>query len=272
MRHRLYRKVFLAIALLTGLVSYRLASAGCSRVMQVPVAPVGQSVTIDGNAVGGIYPDLLRELKDECTFAFMPVPWARLEKMFETGSADLLIPASRTSRRDEIGIFVPMILVRATLISIASERPGVKSAQELIERHDIKVAVVRGYDYGPAYSTLLKELNRQGRLTMEADPLSVARILKAGVADVTIMAPSVLAGVIQNNDKVRDMLDKLRFEPISELPWIESGVYISKSSVSTEDKTALKESLERAAKSGVVWKAFQRHYSANLLKEGARPR
>ncbi|MFZ6814749.1 substrate-binding periplasmic protein [Undibacterium sp. Rencai35W] len=272
MRRRLHLRVFLAIALIAGVVAHRPASAACSRIIQVPVAAVGQSVTVEGNVVGGIYPDMLRELKDECEFAFMSVPRARLEKMFESGSADLLMPASRTPRRDEIGIFVPTIATRATMISIASTRPAVKSIQELLERHDIKVAVVRGYDYGPVYQDLIKKLSKQGRLTMEADPLSIARVLKAGVADVTIMTPTILAGTIKENKKIADMLDKLRIEPITELPWGQSGIYISKSSLSAEDTATLKDLLERTAKSGAIWKAFQLYYSPAVLKESARPR
>lgn len=248
--------------------------AACSRIINVPVAVTGRSVIINGEQIDGIYPDILRSLmeKDSCKFALSAVPRARMELMFETGRADLLIPASRTPKRDEHGIFVPMIYNRATLISLESNRPAITSVQDLLDKKDLKVALVRGFDYGPAYQELIKELTRQKRLYFDTDPLSVARLLKAGIADVTIMAPSILAGVIMDDARVQDMLEKLRFEPIPELPWGDSGAYISKKSLGVEDTVALKDMLEQVAKSGVVWKNFQRYYPAHVLKEGIRPR
>ncbi|MFZ6675999.1 substrate-binding periplasmic protein [Undibacterium sp. Xuan67W] len=219
MRQRFLPGLPLIAALVLGAGSHVSHAADCSRTVNVPVSATGQSVTINGDVIGGIYPDILRSIKEGCTFVLTPVPRARLELMFETGKADLLIPASKTPRRDEFGIFIPLVYNRATLISIDPTRLPIKTAQELLDRRDIKVAAVRGYDYGPAYLDLLKELGKQGRLAMEADPLSVARILKSGVVDVVIMAPSILAGVIMSDGRVQDMLEKLRFEPINELPW-----------------------------------------------------
>ncbi|MBC3916926.1 transporter substrate-binding domain-containing protein [Undibacterium sp. CY18W] len=248
------------------------ALAACSRLITVPVAATGRSVMINGEQIDGIYPDILRNLNEACKFTLTAVPRARMELMFETGRADLLIPASRTPKRDEHGIFIPMIYNRATLISVDSNRPIITSAQDLLDKKDLKVTLVRGFDYGPAYQDLIRELNKQGRLFFDADPLSVARLLKAGIADITIMAPSILAGAMMDDARVQDMLDKLRFEPIPELPWGDSGAYISKKSLNNEDRAALKDLLEQVAKSGTVWKGFLRYYPANVLKESIRPR
>lgn len=248
------------------------ALAACSRAINVPLAATGRSVMINGEKIDGIYPDILRNLTETCKFNLTAVPRARMELMFETGRADLLIPASRTPKRDEHGTFIPMIYNRATLISIDSNRPVITSTQDLLDKKDLKVVLVRGFDYGPAYQDLIRQLNKQGRLFFDADPLSVARLLKAGIADVTIMAPSILAGAMMDDARVQDMLDKLRVEPIPELPWGDSGAYISNRSLNKEDKAALKDLLEQVAKSGTVWRGFMRHYPASVLLESIRPR
>ncbi len=249
------------------------AHASCSRVIQVPVAAIGLSVLIQGDTVSGIYPDLLRGLSDKegCSFAFTAVPRARQEVLFESGRADLLIPASKTPRRDALGTFVGLVQNRALLLSIQSKRPAIGSVRELLEQPGIKVALVRGFDYGQAYQDMVTALGQQGRLILEVDALSVARLLKAGTADVTVMAPTILAGAVQNDERVREMVDKLRMEMLEELPWGTSGVYISNTSLSPQDKTILQDSLERAARSGDVWKSFQRYYSPAILKGGIRP-
>lgn len=249
------------------------AQAGCSRVIQVPVASIGQSVIIDGDSISGVYPDVLRSLSDKegCTFAMSEVPRARLEVLFETGRADVLIPASKTPKRDAIGTFVALIQARATLLSLHSDRPAIKTLRELQDNPKLKVVLVRGFDYGAAYQELATALAQQGRLILEVDAVSVGRLLKAGTADVTIMAPSVLAGALQGDERVRDLPDKLRAEPVEELPWGFSGVYLSNTALSSADKAALQDALERAARSGEVWKAFQRYYNPAFLKGSIRP-
>lgn len=259
---------------LIALVLPALSHGQCSRVINVPVSPTGLSVTVGTDGVGGVYPDILRGLsaKEGCSFAFSVVPRARQEVMFETGKADLLIPASRTPRRDEHGLFVPLIYNRATLISMASDRPPLRSLQELLERRELRVALVRGYDYGDAYQEAVRQLGRQGRLTLDVDANSIARKLAADMADVTIMAPSILVGAMVGDARVEQLTDRLRYEPVPELPWGDSGAYISKTAVSAEDRAVLRELLEGATKSGAIWKAFLRYYPPGSLKESIRPR
>lgn len=250
------------------------AHATCSRVIQVPVATIGQSVMVEGDTISGIYPDLLRSLSDKegCTFALSDVPRARLEVLFETGRADLLIPASKTPKRDAVGTFVALVQNRATLLSIQSSRPTIKTLRELQDNPKLKVALVRGFDYGHVYQDLVALLGKQGRLILEVDALSVARLLKAGTADLTIMAPTILAGAIQGDERVRDLQDRLRVEPLEELPWGTSGVYISNhAALSPQDRATLQDAMERAARSGEVWKAFQHYYSPAILKGSIRP-
>lgn len=260
-------------SLVFGWLGMPAAHAKCSRAIQVPVAPIGQSVVIEGDTVSGIYPELLRSLTDKegCSFTFSEVPRARLELLFETGRADLLIPASKTPRRDASGTFVALVQNRPTLLSLQSNRPTIKSLRELQDHSTLKVALVRGFDYGPAYQELVKALEKQGRLILDVDALSVARLLKAGTAQITIMAPTILAGAVQDDERLRDLSERLRIEPVEELPWGYSGVYISNTALLPQDRLALQDALERAARSGDVWKAFLRYYNPGILKGSIRP-
>ncbi len=267
----LFRALLVGLGLVLG--GAMTAHAACTRVIQVPVSAIGQSVRIEGDTITGIYPDLLRGLSDKegCTFALTEVPRARQEIMFETGRADLLIPASKTPKRDALGTFVALIHNRATLLSIQSNRAAVKTVRDLQDNSKLKVALVRGFDYGPIYQELIAELGKQGRLILEVDAVSVARLLKAGTADVTIMAPTILVGAVQGDERVQDILDKLRTEPLDDLPWGHSGVYISNTALNPQDKAALQDALERVARSGEVWKGFLRYYNPSILKGSIRP-
>lgn len=246
--------------------------AACSRVIQVPVTAIGYSIIIQGEVVSGIYADLLHEVeKDGCQFQFTTVPRARLEMMFKMGMADLLLPSTRTPQRDELGLLIPLIKSRATIISIATDRPAITSAQDILLRKDLRLVLVRGFDFGPAYRSLVAEMTQQGRVMLETDVVSVARMLKLSNNYITIMAPSIIVGAIKDDVRVQDLQDKFRFEPIDELPWGEAGIYISNTSLDKADREYLQNALMRAAKSGVAWQSFKRYYSADLVKVSIGP-
>ncbi|MES2298430.1 MAG: transporter substrate-binding domain-containing protein [Pseudomonadota bacterium] len=250
------------------------ASAACSRPILVPVSAIGKSVIIKGEGISGAYPDLLRDLgaKYGCDFQFTAVPRARQEALFATAKADLLVPATRTPRRDALGYFVPVISTRATLISIDAKRAAIHTMGELREQKSLRIALVRGFDYGPAYQALVQELTAQGRLYLEPDAIAVARLINGGMADATIMAPMIFAGAVQDDGRVEAMLAKMRIEAVEELPWTESGLYISRSSVSKKDRAALEAMLAAAVKSGAAWDAYKRFYSPDVLNLSVRPR
>jgi polar amino acid transport system substrate-binding protein len=246
--------------------------AACSRIIQVPVTAIGYSIIVQGEAVSGIYADLLHEVeKDACQFRFTVVPRARLEVMFKAGTADLLLPSTRTPQRDELGLLIPLIKSRATIISIASDRPALTSAQDILLRTDLRLVLVRGFDFGPAYRSLVAEMTQQGRVILEADVVSVARMLKLSNNNISIMAPSIIVGAIKDDTRVQDLHDKFKFEPIDELPWDDAGIYISNTSLEKTDREYLQTALTRAAKSGVAWQSFKRYYSADLVKISIRP-
>ena len=246
--------------------------AACSRVIQVPVTAIGYSIILQGEAVSGIYVDLLREVeKDGCQFKFTTVPRARSEMMFKMGMADLLLPSTRTPQRDELGLLIPLIKSRATVISIAPDRPIITSTQDILLRKDLRLVLVRGFDFGPAYQNLVAEMTQQGRVMLETDVVSVARMLKLSNNYITIMAPSIIVGAIKDDIRVQDLQDKFRFEPIDELPWGEAGIYISNSSLDKADREYLQNALMRAARSGIAWQSFKRYYSPELVKVSIGP-
>lgn len=252
------------------------AYADCSREISVPVALIGASITATDNGdVNGIYPEAIQAFaqKAGCKLSYSVVPRARLEVLFELGKADLLLPASRTPARDKRGTFVPMIGHRATLISLAgSQRAVLQTAQDLLDHKELRVAVVRGYDYGEQYQLLVRELARQGRLYQEVDTLAIARLMQSGAIDITIMGPTTFVGAVSRDARVAGLTDRLRVEPIPELPWSWSGAYVSLHSLSAQDQNAVRDLLEKTARSPAVLEGFQRAFKPESLAESVRPR
>ena len=250
------------LALLAMLALPALSWGACSRVMQAPVSGLGQVIIVDGRNVGGLYPDLFRSLGEKagCEIRFSAVPRARQEALFETGKSDLLVTAARTPRRDRHGYFVPILGVRAALVSFDSNHATIKSMDELAERKNLRVALVRGVDYGESYQALARQLAKQGRLFYEADVVGVARLLNAGFADVTIMTPTSMAGGMMQDERVKPLIDRLRIELLDDLPWSESGIYISKTTVRASDRVQLEYMINTAVKAGQFGEGVKQHY------------
>lgn len=261
--------------LILGLALFPMVSqAQCSRPISVPMSVTGFGVIAKAGELSGIVPEFLKEVgtKAGCRFVLTLVPKNRQENLFELGKADILVSAVKTERRNKLGSFVPMMQIRATLISIDGQHPPMHSAKDLYQQKTMRFVIVRGYDYGNNYQAILAELKKQGRLTFEADPLSVARTMKANPHYVTIMAPTIFAGVMLTESLAKDLLGKVRFDPLDELPWTESGIYISNTSLSHADQANLKLAVEKVASTDVVWRAYQQYYPHDILKFSFRPR
>jgi len=249
------------------------AEAACSRPLEVPMAPVGLSVSFDGDRGTGIYPALLRELSISagCEFQMQRVPRARLQKMFEAGQADLLLPASAAPSRDQDGEFVPLIQVRASLLMLASERPAPRSLAELIAQPEFKLAIVRGFTFGAAYDSAVAVLRTQKRLVEESDAAGVARALRRGLAHGTVMTASIFVGTLMQENDLVPLVKQVRTDALEELGWSESGVYLSRRSLAEADRRLLRQAFTQAAKSGRVWQLFNDSYPPGSLGGSIRP-
>ena len=261
-----------ALCLLPSLVAQ---ASACTRMIQVPMAPTGYSVFVRQGKPEGVYPEMLRQIANAsgCKMAFTVVPRARLEMLFETGQADVLIPAIRTSRRDRHGIFVPLLYTRATLIGLRQQ--GVNppaSLDAVLKAPALQISLVRGFDYGDAYVSWMQSLQQQNRVQLESDPVSVARLMKAGTVQYTMMAPYIFAGSIAQDTRVADLAPLIQYLPVPEVDWTDSGIYLSLHSLNESDRNHLKKALEEAARSGVVWKSFQQYYTPDVLNAGSKPR
>lgn len=250
-----------------------LAAPGCSREIIVPAAEVAPNVSVAGGVVGGMVPDMLAIVgaRAGCTFRWSIVPRIRLEKMFESGTADLLVSATRLARRDRYGVFVPIVEARPMVISLQGERAPVLSMTDLAARRELRIALVRGYDYGEAYQSMIKAATAQGRLYMEPDVNTVARLIAAKMADVTIMPAGTFIGGLQGDPRVEGISSKLRIETLDDLEWIESGIYLSRQSLGEADRALLEQALTASVKTGAWWAALKKYYPPGVLHNNTRP-
>lgn len=249
------------------------AQAGCSRPIHVPAAAAGYSVTVKDAQVGGMFPEMLNLIgaRAGCTFTYSVVPRVRIETMFANGQADMLLAATEVERRGQHGVFIPMFETRPSLVMLsASARGPVRSLAALLARRDLRVVLVRGYDYGATYRSAIATLEAQGRVYFQPDPQTVARMLASSMADVTIMPAGVfLAGTVEDS-RTEDLAKRVRVEQLPELPWVRSGVYLSRTTLSAADRNVIEQAITGAVKSGLWWQAMKRYYPGDVLAGSTR--
>ena len=263
---------FPACALASLLLAFP-AWGACTRPITVPVTPLGVSVIVRGDAVSGVFPEMLERLgaKAGCQFAWSVVPRIRGEMMFSEGKADLLVAATHSDTRDRAGLFVPLVASRASLITREKGQAPLASMAQLLEARTLRVALVRGYDYGPAYLELSRQLASQHRLYLEPDAISVARLLAGGMADATILPTTAVVGAIATDARVAGLQGHLRFEALDELPWSKGGIYISNKSLPAPDRAALELMLDEAARSGALYNTYLQYFAPAVLALSTRP-
>jgi polar amino acid transport system substrate-binding protein len=131
---------------------------------------------------------------------------------------------------------------------------------------------VRGYDYGPIYQSIVEDMKALGRLAVETDPISAGRLMQNNANYVTIMAPTLFSGVVQTEEILKSLRGRLRFEKLEDLPWNESGIYVSKMSLNPSDQLYLKTQFEKYASTDAVWKAYLSYYPPEVVRLGLRQR
>lgn len=268
------RSLFIALIINAASSGLVFAADQCSRAIHVPVSSLGWSVVIKGDHYSGILPDFMQQLslKSQCRFLFSSVPKNRQEILFETAQSDLLLPAIRTGKRDKSGRFVSLLQLRPVLISVETNQAPIQNEQALLARRDLKLLVVRAFDYGTEYQTIMKKMAQAGRLLQESDALSVARTMKKDARYVTIMTATIFEGVLAREPFVASLRGHVRYESLDELPWVDSGLYISTRSLPEQDQLYLKEEIEKLNATDLLWKLYLNYYSADILKIGMRPR
>ena len=261
------------VSALTSLLLSAPAWGACTRPITVPVTPLGVSVIVHGDAVSGVFPEMLERLgaKAGCRFNWSVVPRIRAEMMFSEGRADLLVAATHSDARDRAGLFMPLVASRASLITREKGQAPLASMAQLLAARTLRVALVRGYDYGPAYLELSRQLADQHRLFLEPDAVSVARLLAGGMADATILPTTAVVGAIATDARVAGLQGQLRFEALDELPWSRGGIYISNKSLPATDRAALEQMLAEAARSGALYNTYLQYFKPAVLALSTRP-
>ncbi|PHU99592.1 hypothetical protein [Iodobacter sp. BJB302] len=116
------------------------------------------------------------------------------------------------------------------------------------------VNVVRGFDLGPEYRALLVQLKQKNRLEDVLDTDIIARKMLEKRCDATVVGASAFAKSVERFH----LESKLHAVPIAELPVVNSGFYLSKTSMQEKDRLFLISELNTKLKIGKFKEIFMK--------------
>lgn len=220
--------------------------------------------------VSGVYPDWLREVgrRAGCSFQFPVVPRARADSMvMDSGAADMLLPASQNAERDKKAQFVHFVSLTPTLITLGSTSNVPRDVRSLVTRTHWRAAMVRTYSWGDEYDTLLRELAAEDRLEYVNDLETVARLLRLGRVEFTILPPTLLYSALQAGavPGAGIQAGEFRYTALAGLPRSRVGAYLSRRTLSPTDIELLSNATTKAARDGTLKQYFERYYPADVV-------
>ena len=98
----------------------------------------------------------------------------------------------------------------------------------------------------------------------------VPAVLLAPLLRLRRAATSFIGG-LQGDRRTEGLAAKLRIEALDELPWIRSGIYLSRTSLTPADRALLEQALVSSVRSGVWWQALRRYYTPAVMHLNMRP-
>lgn len=258
-----------AAALLASLLAcHAHAVAACSRPITIAISGQGSDMVVKENRnVSGAMAEVLEDVtrRSGCTFDYQFMPRVRAISLFMAGDIDVLPAAVQTAERDKVGRFVTFSSAQVAAIGLRQRFAQIGLPDKTLKGSYL-VNVVRGHDYGPAYKALLQSLRAQGRLEEVVDPLTAARKLARGRADVILIAP----GAFVEATEQAGIDNALQAVPMASIPAFLAGIYLSRSSLIASDREQLAASLSDPGLKQRYWQAMSKRLRPWALA-GARP-
>jgi polar amino acid transport system substrate-binding protein len=247
--------------------------ANCPRPINTPLAPLGVGVVVRDGVATGVVPELLRTLASVtgCEFRQPIVPVARQQIMFSDGDADMLVFATQTPERDQSGQFVPLFKYRAALISLKTFERPVLSIADLMARPELRIVLIRGFDYGPVYRQL-KSPAMAERVVYAQDIPDLLRRLQAGTGDVSVLLPGSEYEALRTEERLAPLKGKLIYGELNDLPWQDAGAYVSTKTLGKQDQAMLINGLRHMDIGRQALKAFAEVFPPALIKATIKPR
>lgn len=228
----------------------------------ITVAYYNSGYLYNENTDSGINKDVIDELSRRMSISFdeRVMPRARISSMIEEGSLPMSVSSVITPKRERYSYLIPYFKQKNH--ALVREGIGLSTEEELLNRTDLKVGIIRGYIYGEHYDRLIEQL-RDKRMIVEAkDTDSLYKMLKEDWIQVTFnIASSYLY-----------YFETLDIEDVSFLDWAPEEepllrcITLSKRYFISENAERVKRVIDEMKKDGTLFKIFNRYVPEDEAK------
>jgi polar amino acid transport system substrate-binding protein len=254
----------LTCILFLALLISRAADAGtCSRPIHIAVNPQGPALTVNAQKqVSGILSDFFTAIENstQCQFVWDFVPRARAIHYLKNGLTDIVF-AIQTEERNQYAEFIPLIEFYPSVI-ILKEAMKSDDAEKILEQDNLRFGLVRGYDFGSAYSEFTQRLRSAKRLEELVEVEDIAKKMQAGQIQATIMSATVFVQAAE--DILLD--NKIQAIPLRHFPKAKVGIYLAHQSLKGSDKQTLREAIASKMHNDLFFRLFKANYPAWAMK------
>jgi len=231
------------------------AQAVCSREFSVGVSDLGYSAYLQDGRWQGIVPELAAEMEQRsgCRLKLSPRPRARVLLEFEQGQIDIVTSSMQTAERDRVGHFLPYAYTELDLIVLGDTVP--RNFDELRQRHDLKLGVVRGVRLGIVLDAAVNDMLARKQAEYSPDFDNLVAKLGAGRVQAALI-PSVIHTKLRRDGRLPPQAVTV---DLPEAPVEPIGLYLNRSNFNADDLRQLQLHLDALRREGWVQAAYARH-------------
>jgi ABC-type amino acid transport substrate-binding protein len=193
----------------------------------------------------------------DCEVQLQTLSRETMEKAFAQGDLDAMLMSYRTTERERIGQFAPLLrILPVTLLRQGQPTQGLNTLSQILQASQLRLAAVSGNSYGLAYDRTLLALQKQGRIVEAAGTEAALEALAQGKADITVLTPLACWAVVQMRPEKALHPDQLQQLQLRDLEWGLTGSYFSRQTLNPTQRDALINALNRVVTSGELWQAL----------------
>lgn len=203
----------------------------------------------------GINKDVVEELfrRMKLDYKIEILPRVRISSMISEGLLHMGVSTIETPERAEYSYFVPYFSEKNDVL-VRSDS-GISTEEELLQRRDIKVGIVRGYYYGEHYMELIEKLEERKMIVQARDTEHLYKMLNDGWIQVTFnLASSYLFYIDTYSIQGINIYD---WAPEEE-PLVRSLVF-SKKFFSPDDITKFQQTIDEMREDGTLYNIFSKY-------------
>lgn len=185
----------------------------------------------------------------------------RIWDQLARGTLDITVSGVETAERLKLAEFYPYISTRNFALLRKTLAPQFTGAEAFLAAREHRIAVVRGFRYGPQLDALIQQLREQGRVDEVADMPTLLRVLKAGRVSLIFVHPFILAPWQAELEPDFKLLD---WAPTDH---VVGALVVARNRVSAADRQLLRQHLDAMLLDGEVLQILRRHLSPEMSEQ-----